>query len=461
MRNSQPNEPVVWLVCCVLLAGWVAAVVANFGLHDVWRTIPDAANGWPILYRLLLLVAILVLAMIVFAFLLFRIAASEASKQAVSERHYRFALEEVYRGTLQALTSALDMRDGDTYGHSRRVMGYSLAMGRRMGLDSREMQMLAWGALLHDLGKIGIRDEILLKKGPLTPEEREIMNSHVDIGYQMVRNIPFLSRATSVIRYHHERFDGTGYPDGLCGEGIPLMARIFSVADAYDAMTSSRPYRPVPLDHAAALQAIRDGAGTQFCPKVVDVFSQISEEELLGIRELSFTPLDDVGALVRQNDEVDCPTPSFYRDSLTGTQNRAAWEAKKSEMTLVRGRALGTVVFLDVDGMKQVNDTYGHLSGDRILSDLGTRLVQLTPDAYRVGGDEFILWFPPENWTKDSAVALADTLQLFANYWKQIWPAISVSWGVCSADHQSTNLDELVKEADAHMYQLKAKRRMN
>lgn len=459
MRDSQPSERYVWLVCCVLLAGWVIAIAVNFGLIDTWRTVPVSANGWPVLYRLLLLVAILILAIIIVAFLLFRMAAAEAAKQAISERHYRFALEEVYRGTLQALTSALDMRDGDTYGHSRRVMGYSLAVGRRMGLDSRELQMLAWGALLHDLGKIGILDEILLKKGPLTPQEREIMNSHVDIGYRMVRNIPFLSRATSVIRYHHERYDGTGYPDGLAGERIPLLARIFSVADAYDAMTSSRPYRPEPMDHAAALQAIQAGAGTQFCPKVVEVFCQIPEEELMEIRDLSFTPLDDMGALL-QDVEVDCPTPSFYRDSLTGTQNRAAWEAKKSEMTLIRGRALGTVVFLDVDGMKQVNDNYGHLSGDRILSDLGTRLMQLTPDTYRVGGDEFILWFPPDKWTKDTAVALADTLHLFANYWKQIWPTISVSWGVCSADQSSTNLDELVREADAQMYRQKAKRRM-
>jgi|GEM_PF-6382933 len=461
MRNSQPNDRYVWLVCSVLLAGWVVAVLANFGLRDTWKAVPVSENGWPVLYRLLLLVAILVLAIVVLAFFVFHMASKEAAKQAISERHYRFALEEVYRGTLQALTTALDMKDGDTYGHSRRVMGYSLAIGRRMGLDSRELQMLAWGALLHDLGKIGIRDEILLKKGPLTPEEREIMNSHVDIGYQMVRNIPFLTRATSVIRYHHERYDGTGYPDGLGGEGIPLLARIFSVADAYDAMTSSRPYRPAPLDHATALQVVRNGAGTQFCPKVVDVFCQIPEEELLGIRDISFTPLDDIGALVREDMETDYPTPSFYRDSLTGTQNRAAWEAKKSEMTLVRGRALGTVVFLDVDGMKQVNDNYGHLSGDRILSDLGTRLVQLTPDAYRVGGDEFILWFPSENWTKDTAIALADALHLFANYWKQIWPTVSVSWGVCSADHNSTNLEELVREADAEMYRLKAKRRMS
>lgn len=461
MRPSQPNEKYLWLVCGVLLAGWIAAIVANFGLQNIWTTIPSSTSGWPVLYRLLLLVAILVLAIIVLGWQFFRIAAAEASKQAISERHYRFALEEVYRGTLQALTSALDMRDGDTYGHSRRVMGYSLAIGNRLDLDAREMQTLAWGALLHDLGKIGIPDNILLKEDSLTPEERAVMNSHVTIGYHMVQNIPFLSRASTIIRYHHERYDGEGYPEGLAGEQIPMMARIFSVADAYDAMTSARPYRPNPLDHQAALQVIRSGAGTQFCPKVVEIFCQIPETELQEIRNLSYTPMDDLSALVWLAEDPDIQTPSFYRDSLTGTQNRAAWEAKKSEMTLVKGRALGTVVFLDVDGMKQVNDTYGHLYGDRILSDLGTRLIQLTPDAYRVGGDEFVVWFPAEDWTKDAELALADTLKLFANYWKQILPTISVSWGVSSANPATTSITELVQEADANMYQCKARHHTN
>lgn len=461
MNRPEPNERILWLICGILLAGWIAAVAANFGLAEAWRFVPTPDDRWPVIYRLIILGAVLVLAVVILAWLFLQMASAEARKQADMERRYRYALEEVQRGTLQALTSALDMRDGETYGHSRRVVGYSLAIGARLGLDRREMQTLAWGALLHDLGKIAIPDLILFKPGPLTPSERASMNEHVTIGYQMVQNITFLSRAASVIRHHHERYDGTGYPDGLAGEEIPLLARVFSVADAYDAMTSSRPYRPIPMEHPAALWEIRQGMGRQFCPKVAAAFLEIPEEELLQIREVSFTPLDDLGAWIRLDETMDEFTPSIYRDGLTGTQNRAAWEAKRSQMTLVRGQRLGTLIFMDVDGMKQVNDNFGHLSGDRMLSDLGARLVQLTPDVYRVGGDEFILWFPPEGWHPDIERMLADILTHFSDYWRHVCPTISVSWGVSTASQESSSVDDLVREADIRMYRCKAVRHEN
>jgi putative two-component system response regulator len=151
-------------------------------------------------------------------------------------------LEATYRSTLEALGSAIDTRDVGTHSHSRRVRGYTLLIARAHGLPQPEMRDLEHGVLLHDIGKIGIPDSILLKPGPLTPDEWKVMQRHPEIGRQIIEKIPFLKGAVPVVYHHHERWDGTGYPLGLRGEEIPLAARVFAVADAFDAMTFERPY---------------------------------------------------------------------------------------------------------------------------------------------------------------------------------------------------------------------------
>ncbi len=180
-------------------------------------------------------------------------------------------LEESYQATLLALSAALDARDRETEGHSQRVTKWALAIGRQLNLSPQELTNLERGSLLHDVGKIGISDNILLKAGPLTPEERLIMNQHPRLGYEMLKGIPFLREALPVVLHHQEMFDGTGYPAGLRGQEIPLGARIFAVADTYDAMTSTRPYRHA-LPHSAALAEIIAHSGTQFDPRVVESF---------------------------------------------------------------------------------------------------------------------------------------------------------------------------------------------
>lgn len=201
-------------------------------------------------------------------------------------RHAVQETERAYMGTLEALTRALEIRDHDTEGHSRRVVQYTLAIAQQLGLPEQQLVPLMRGALLHDIGKIGIPDGILRKPGSLTPEEWEIMRSHPRIGFAMLYPIDFLRDATPIILYHHERYDGTGYPDGLARASIPIGARIFAVADAYDALTSDRPYRR-GKDHAAAVQEIVSCAGTQFDPAVVEALLAIPEQELARIRGLS------------------------------------------------------------------------------------------------------------------------------------------------------------------------------
>jgi len=183
-------------------------------------------------------------------------------------------LVKLYAGTLQAMILALDLRESEAGYHSYRVTEYALTLGKRMNLSEPELSMLAKGALLHDIGKIGVPDNILLKPTKLTDEEWEVMRKHAELGFTMLKKIEFLEESALIVYTHHEHFDGSGYPNGLSGEAIPLGARIFSIVDAFDAMTSRRVYRE-EMSFDEALERIKEAAGTQFDPEVVDVFVDI------------------------------------------------------------------------------------------------------------------------------------------------------------------------------------------
>jgi len=192
-------------------------------------------------------------------------------------------LRESYEATLDAMVSAIESRDCETKHHCRRVQSYSVLLAQRLQVSAEELVDISYGALLHDVGKIGVPDAILLKPGKLTEEEWRTMRQHTRIGYNMIARIKFLKGAAEIVACHHERWDGRGYPNNLSGEEIPLGARIFSVIDTYDAITSKRPYKEaLPVQHARA--EIRRCAGTQFDPRVVEEFLKISDEELIATR---------------------------------------------------------------------------------------------------------------------------------------------------------------------------------
>jgi putative nucleotidyltransferase with HDIG domain len=180
-------------------------------------------------------------------------------------------LERSYDITLEALGDALDLKDAETEGHSKRVTAFTIAMARHRGLSDDQVRVIARGAFLHDIGKMAIPDTILRKPGPLTAEEVSIMREHCYHGYQMLRKIPFLAEASDIVYSHQEKWDGSGYPRGLRGEEIPLGSRIFSVADTLDAITSDRPYRPKQTLQAAK-EEIQRFSGRQFDPEVVITF---------------------------------------------------------------------------------------------------------------------------------------------------------------------------------------------
>lgn len=194
-------------------------------------------------------------------------------------------IHRTYESTILALGSALETRDVETETHSIRVAQFTLLIVKQLGVtDEQRLKDIEWGAYLHDIGKIGVPDQILMKDGPLTEEEWRVMRRHPEIGKKLLSGIDFLSGAVPLIHAHHERWDGTGYPRGLSGREIPLEARAFAIADTVDAVTSDRPYREGrPFDVARGI--VIEERGKQFDPEVVDAFERVGLDALREIRE--------------------------------------------------------------------------------------------------------------------------------------------------------------------------------
>jgi putative nucleotidyltransferase with HDIG domain len=193
-------------------------------------------------------------------------------------------LEQSYDDTLEALGSALDLKDAETEGHCQRVTAFTISIAKAVPVPNSYLAVLARAAFLHDIGKMAIPDSILRKPGPLDNDEKTIMRTHCEIGFNVLTRIPFLRDAAEIVLAHQEFYDGTGYPRGLHHDQIPLGARIFSIADAMDAMISDRPYRKaLPMAHA--MEEIRRCSGTQFDPQIVEVFMAIPEQHWVELRE--------------------------------------------------------------------------------------------------------------------------------------------------------------------------------
>jgi ribonuclease P protein subunit RPR2 len=199
------------------------------------------------------------------------------------ERERRHELRRSYMATVRALCNAVEARDAYTGKHAERVAAYGMEIARVLDAPFADDPEVEFGFLLHDVGKVAVPDAILWKPEPLTPDERALMQQHPIVGWEILREIDFLGEAKLVVRHHHERWDGDGYPDGLHGELIPLAARVFAVADVLDALTTIRPYRP-PSPVSEAREMIRGSAGSHFDPEVVAAFLEIPEATLDAIR---------------------------------------------------------------------------------------------------------------------------------------------------------------------------------
>jgi putative nucleotidyltransferase with HDIG domain len=196
-----------------------------------------------------------------------------------SERDRSQQLTRSYMATVRALSNAVEARDAYTGKHAERVTRFAIELSRELGLPQPDAPEVEFGFLLHDVGKLAIPDSILFKPGPLTNDERALMSRHTIVGAEIMRDIEFLAEASKVVRSHHERWDGNGYPDRLAGEEIPLTARVFAVADVFDALTTDRPYRGA-LSFEQARTMIDEESGGHFDPQVVDAFRRIDDDVL-------------------------------------------------------------------------------------------------------------------------------------------------------------------------------------
>jgi putative nucleotidyltransferase with HDIG domain len=217
------------------------------------------------------------------------VLAQSFNEMAVNLKHSEKSLIDAYDRTIEGWVKALELRDRETLGHTLRAANATLELARLMNIDENEMENIRRGVLLHDIGKMGIPDNILLKPGPLNSWERKIIEKHPSLAREMLSQIEFLHPCMDIPSYHHERWDGSGYPDGLAGKEIPLVARLFAVIDVWDALTSDRPYRRA-WPEEDALQYIKEQSGKHFDPQVVDCFVKLIETRRLNTYDQKTEP---------------------------------------------------------------------------------------------------------------------------------------------------------------------------
>lgn len=356
------------------------------------------------------------------------------------------------------LAKAIGFRDGETGKHVQRVADYAVMLAQELHLSPGDCQCLQIGAPLHDIGKIGISDAILGKPGSLSPDEWQIVKSHALRGVAILEAIPQFGPILAIIRSHHERWNGEGYPDGLSGEQIPMLARIVAVADAFDAMTSNRPYRQA-LDPADAFAELERKAGIDFDPACVQAFLALRPriEKVFAQRNSTHNT-----TLHMELEEL------AYFDHLTGLPNRRFFEEQLPQILVqahVKGKA-AALLFIDLDGFKAINDTLGHLAGDRLLQLVAERLkgrLRENDIAARFGGDEFVVVLGGIADSQNAATVARKIVEVLAMPFtmENRTNAITASIGISLFPDHGKDPKTLLRKADKAMYQAKERGKNN
>lgn len=336
----------------------------------------------------------------------------ERAKQEERLRAQREHSDSMTMQMIKTLSDTLEAKDEYTKGHSYRVAEYSVLIAKKLGLSEKEIDKLHYAASLHDIGKIGVPDTILNKPSRLTNDEYAIIKTHTVIGADIIKGIDLIAYTEDVARYHHERYDGKGYPTGLSGENIPFLARIVAVADSYDAMSSKRIYRK-SLPEEIIRSEIEKNRGLQFDPQVADAFLELFDAGEIVIPEespinKSLTESVDIENVTEASqmfsavvDKIKTSAEDGSFDFLTGLMLRNKGESIIGSKML---EGTGALIFFDMDNLKKVNDLYGHKIGDRALMSLG-ELLNNTSDkitSFRAGGDEFVAFYGGA--TKEEAI---------------------------------------------------------
>ncbi len=361
---------------------------------------------------------------------------------------------------MATIASMIEAKDSYTKGHSIRVAEYSAILATALGWKEEAVTNLKYIALLHDIGKVGIPDRVLNKPGKLTETEFNIIKSHTTIGGDILKDIETISFVDSGAKFHHERFDGKGYPSGKAGAGIPTVARIISIADAYDAMNSKRIYRDVlPAD--VIRTELVNGRGTQFDPEFLDVFIELLDAGKMYIspeaeEEKEKTITGEGSQLIQQimRSIEEEAKKTGDTDYLTGLFSRQSGEARIAK---VMEDACGCLAFIDLDNLKKTNDAMGHLAGDYALMTVGEVLTENNQNAIamRLGGDEFIYYMIGAD--KEEAARRMDIIFRSFEAYKEKSPYLyysSLSVGLCLTTPKDDYTDILGK-ADKALYHVK------
>lgn len=375
-------------------------------------------------------------------------------------------LQKLFIQSITTITYAVDAKDRYTKGHSVRVAQYCLAIAKKLNWSKQDCLNLYYIALLHDIGKIGIPDTILNKPAKLTDEEYRLIRSHTVMGANILRPITIVPQICDGARYHHERYDGKGYPYGLKGEDIPYVARIIGIADAYDAITSNRIYEKANVQDYA-VKELRKGRGTQFDPFLTDVMLEIIKDgfEFTDTPQFEFTQDDYAMA---QNDffiaEVCKKTESDSHkstdvDYLTEFPIRKTFEINVNEY-LDNPLNHGVMFLMDIDNFTQVNENYGHITGDHIicrLADIIRSHIETTANMCRISGDEFAVFYHDKRdrqWIEEKANAF---IQDFQESIAEIDTdhLVSLSIGIVQTVHPNERCKNLLQKCDKALYYVK------
>ncbi|MCR5451139.1 MAG: HD domain-containing protein [Lachnospiraceae bacterium] len=318
-------------------------------------------------------------------------------------------LREMTMQTIMTIANTIDAKDEYTRGHSRRVSEYAVAIAAEMGFTGDELQNIRFIGLLHDIGKIGVPDNVLNKPGRLTDEEYQLMKDHTIIGGEILKDITMIDKLDVGAKYHHERYDGTGYPEGLKGEEIPLIARIIGVADAYDAMTSNRVYRK-HLPIGRVISEFAKGNGKQFDPDACTALLRLIKENRLpdlDSESESFEVKQTTKILTRVIDKAEETVyDEIHYDELTNTLGRE--NGNRLIQNEIRDNGTGVIFVFDIDGLKKINEKEGFGVGDKYLIAVSEKIKNIRKDLLvsRFGADEFLAYFPEID-TEDEAKVIA------------------------------------------------------
>ncbi|MBR1478797.1 MAG: diguanylate cyclase [Lachnospiraceae bacterium] len=362
---------------------------------------------------------------------------------------------------IETIANTLDAKDEYTQGHSRRVAEYAVQIAKELGMSDDEVENIRYIALLHDIGKIGVPDAVLNKPGRLTDTEYGLMKLHTVAGGEILKDIDLFKDLDLGALYHHERYDGKGYPNGLKGEEIPYIARIICMADSYDAMTSNRIYRS-HLSKDVVIAEIKRCSGTQFDPKIAEAFLKYLErnDDVLNLitDEGNRTKVDAGNKLLKKfmADQTEHTLELLNKDELTKVYNRSAGERY---ITVAMNNGKGTLFLLDLDNMRDINMQHGFRRGDYYITTVVKVLQESIPEVIisRFGGDEFLCYIPNVVLQRDIE-ALMD--RVFAGIRRmeekdELIENLSVSVGITVHDREDQELSELQVEADKALYHIK------